>query len=64
MLNACSPADGEFPGSEYMPDMAHSVAVEANVYGAYSYNTWDKESTALKGDLIRSINLPVGGTVL
>lgn len=63
ILNACSPASGEFPGSEYMPDMAHSVAVEANVYSAYSYNTWDKESRALKADLVRGITMPVNGTI-
>lgn len=63
ILNACSPASGEFPGSEYMPDMAHSVAIEANVYSAYSYNTWDKESRASKADLVRGITMPVNGTI-
>lgn len=23
MVQACKPAGGEFPGTEYMPDMAH-----------------------------------------
>ena len=32
ILQACSPADGEYTGSEYMPDMGHSVAYEANTY--------------------------------
>ena len=43
-FEACSPANGNNPGHEYMPDMAHSVAVEANAYDDYSLHTWDKES--------------------
>ncbi len=31
------------PGSEYMPDMAHSVAYEANYYSYYYNNTWGTE---------------------
>lgn len=62
-MQACSPAEGNFAGSEYMPDMGHSVAIEANVYGAYKYNTWDKESTAPKADFVRNITQPVLGTV-
>ena len=51
MLTACSDAEGEFPGSEYMPDMAHSVAMEANTYNYYYYNTWDDRSTVKLGEL-------------
>lgn len=32
---SCSPADGNNSGHEYMPDMAHSVAYEANVDNYY-----------------------------
>ena len=51
LLTACSDADGEFPGSEYMPDMAHSVAMEANTYNYYYYNTWNDRSTIKLGEL-------------
>jgi|APTNR8051073442_1049403.scaffolds.fasta_scaffold01152_14 mono/diheme cytochrome c family protein len=63
ILNACSPAEGNFAGSEYMPDMGHSVAIEANTYGSYHYNTWDKESTIKKADIVRGINAPVSGAI-
>ncbi|MEO0339602.1 MAG: c-type cytochrome [Bacteroidota bacterium] len=62
VLNACTPAGGEFAGSEYMPDMAHSIAVEANVYTSYYYNTWDSASTISLKDL-SNIRTPVKGTV-
>lgn len=62
LMYACAPADGEYTGSEYMPDMAHSVAYEANVYTSYSLNTWDDES---KVDLktLSNPKEPVHGTV-
>ncbi|MEM6771157.1 MAG: cytochrome c, partial [Bacteroidota bacterium] len=44
LLTACTPED-DFPGKEYMPDMGHSIAMEANTYNYYYYNTWDDEST-------------------
>ena len=62
LMYACAPADGDYTGSEYMPDMAHSIAVEANVYTNYSLNTWDEESTV---DL-KSLSIPrkpVEGTI-
>jgi mono/diheme cytochrome c family protein len=43
MLHSCAPADGEFQGHEYMPDMKHSIAYEANYYNYYSLNTWGTE---------------------
>ncbi len=52
LLTACSEPDGEFPGSEYMPDMVHSVAVEANAYNYYYYNTWNDRSTVSLGELV------------
>ena len=62
ILNACSPADGNRTGSEYMPDMGHSIAQEANVYNYYYLNTWDSASTVRLKDL-SSPGLPVEGTV-
>lgn len=62
LLQACSPADGEFGGSEYMPDMGHSIAYEANVYNYYYYNTWDSAST-FKLKELSAPGLPVKGTV-
>lgn len=62
LLNACSPAGGDFAGSEYMPDMAHSIAYESNVYTYYHYNTWDSASTFKRKDLSNPF-LPVYGTM-
>jgi hypothetical protein len=59
---ACSGPIGNQTGHEYMPDMAHSVAIEANAYDDYWANSWDKESvisrkkTSIPG-------LPVQGTI-
>lgn len=62
VLNSCKPAGGEFAGSEYMPDMAHSIAYEANVYTNYGLNTWDSASVVSLKEL--SIpKEPVAGTV-
>lgn len=61
-LNSCSRPDGDFGGSEYMPDMAHSIAQEANVYTYYKYNTWDDESTIKLKDLA-NLHDPVKGTI-
>jgi hypothetical protein len=57
ILYSCSPADGNFAGSEYMPDMGHSVAYEANVYNYYYYNTWDSASTFRLKDLSNPVFL-------
>ncbi len=62
VMTACSDAGGEFPGSEYMPDMAHSLAVEANTYNYYYYNTWDDRSTIELAKLVGP-RLTVDGTV-
>lgn len=40
---ACSPSSGDYTGTEYIPDMAHSIAYEANVYNYYNLNTWGGE---------------------
>lgn len=43
LLWSCGRAGGEDTGSEYMPDMAHSIAYEANYNSYYYNNTWDGE---------------------
>ncbi len=62
ILNACSPAKGDRTGHEYMPDMAHSIAYEANLYTNYWLNTWDSASVYLRKDLSMP-HLPVANTV-
>ena len=62
LLTACSDAEGNFTGSEYMPDMAHSLAVEANTNNGYYYNTWDERSTIPLHELVKP-RTPVEGTV-
>ena len=37
-MSSCGSADGDFPGSEYMPDMAHPITYEANTNNYYSLN--------------------------
>ena len=59
---SCSPSGKNKTGHEYMPDMAHAIAYEANVYGYSSNNTWDKESSRSR----RALSVPgkpVSGTV-
>lgn len=62
-FNACSPAKGDNPGHEYMPDMAHSIAYEANVINDYSLHTWDKESVKTVNQLWSKARKPVAGTI-
>lgn len=62
MMQACKPAGGEFPGSEYMPDMAHPISYEANAYDAYKYHTWDEQSVMTRKELTGKMQ-PVKGTV-
>lgn len=62
VLYSCSPAGGNSTGHEYMPDMAHSIAYESNVYTYYYLNTWDEEST-LKLKKLSNPRLPVKGTI-
>ena len=59
---SCQKPEGNFPGSEYMPDMGHSIAYEANVYNYYSHNTWNDESTVKLKDLSNPKE-PVKGTI-
>lgn len=60
VLTACSYPDENFTGSEYMPDMAHSLAMEANTYNYYYYNTWDDESTVELAKLVYPRTVPAG----
>ncbi|NNE29881.1 MAG: cytochrome c, partial [Saprospiraceae bacterium] len=57
---SCSPPEGNFGGSEYMPDMGHSIAYEANTYNYYRYNTWGTEDEVYEYSKPRN---PVQGTI-
>jgi len=61
VFTSCSTPGADNPGSEFMPDMGHSVAYEANVYTDYDYNVWDN-SVADKKKLATP-GLPVEGTI-
>ncbi len=60
IFSACSPSGGESPGHEYMPDMFHSTAYEANLLDYYQYNTWGSKEDYIKYALPRK---PVEGTI-
>ena len=60
LMNACTPAGGDFAGSEFMPDMVHSLAYEANYYDYYYYNTWGTEEEYYHMAVPRK---PVAGTI-
>jgi len=60
LLWSCGPADGDFSGSEYMPDMTHSIAYESNLNSYYYQNTWDGEEDYVK---YAGPHRPVEGTV-
>ncbi len=67
-FQSCSPASGDHPGSEYMPDMGHSIAYEANVINDYYQNTWEEDSKNEKnsGKSLKELSLhnqPVEGTM-
>ncbi len=62
ILSSCARPEGDFAGSEYMPDMAHSIAYEANTYSGYSLNTWDSASVYTLKELANP-RKPVPGTV-
>lgn len=63
---SCS-SDPQHPGKEYMPDMGHSIAYEANVYTDYYPNTWE-EASVNKGSgktllELSSPRKPIKGTI-
>lgn len=59
---SCQQPGGNTTGSEYMPDMAHSIAYEANVHGPYHWNTWDSASVLSRKDL-QNPRQPVFGSI-
>lgn len=62
MLSSCQQAGANKTGSEFIPEMAHSVAYEANVLTKYSLNTWDEESVRSRWDLSQP-GTPIAGSV-
>ncbi len=60
MLSSCSHADKNSTGTEYMPDMFHSIAYEANLNDYYYYNTWDSHKEYTK---LAQPREPVAGTI-
>ena len=60
LLWSCSTAGVDSPGSEYMPDMGHSIAYEANYDAYYYYNTWGSEE---EYEHYAKARKPVEGTV-
>ena len=57
---SCQQPGKNVTGSEYMPDMAHSIAYEADTYGYYYNNRWGSE-----GDLHKMVQprIPTKGTI-
>lgn len=60
MFFACQKPGGNSTGSEFVPDMGHSTAYEANYYNYYSYNTWGSEDEYYQYAKPRE---PVAGTI-
>lgn len=60
MMQSCQKPGGNSTGSEFMPDMGHSIAYEANYYNYYYNNTWGSEEDYY--DFAKP-KLPVEGTV-
>ena len=59
-LQSCQQPSGNTAGSEYMPDMAHSIAYESNYYNYYYNNTWGGADEYYKYAQPRT---PVSGTI-
>ncbi|MBK7359456.1 MAG: cytochrome c [Saprospiraceae bacterium] len=59
-LFQCSPAGGNATGTEYMPDMVHSVAYEPNVNSYYYYHTWGTSAEIAK---LSAPRFPVKGSI-
>ena len=60
IITACGPSHGNETGHEFMPDMSHSAAYEANTLTYYYYNTWGSEEDYKKMAMPRK---PVAGTI-
>ena len=59
-FNACQQPGGDVTGSEFMPEMTHSVAYEANTYAYYYNNTWGSKE---EYHAMAQPRHPVSGTV-
>ncbi len=57
---ACQSPGGNVTGSEFMPDMAHSIAYEANTNSYYYNNTWSSKEDY---ERFAQPRLPVTGTI-
>ncbi len=55
----CRPSEGNRTGTEYMPDMSHSIAYEANVNSYYYYHSWGSKEEIARFSAPR---FPVTGT--
>ena len=62
LLYSCTPAGGNFAGTEYMPDMAHSVGYESQSFANYKRNNWDSASVISRKFLSRPLD-PAEGTI-
>ncbi len=60
LFSSCQKPGGNNPGSEYMPDMSHSIAYEANTYAYYYNNTWGSKDEYYESAQPR---LPQKGTI-
>lgn len=59
IMESCGPASGNATGHEYMMDMGHSIAYEANSVDYFYYNRWD-----LQGYLnLAQPRSPIAGTI-
>lgn len=56
----CGPANGNETGHEYIPDMAHSIAYEANVNSYYYYHSWGSKAEIAK---MSTPGKPVAGSI-
>ena len=62
--NACQQPGVNSTGSEFVPDMAHSIAYEANVMTDYSLNRWEEEhGSQLSNRYLSQPGEPVAGTI-
>ncbi len=59
---SCQQAGKDSTGSEFIPDMAHATAYEANVLTKYILNSWDDESVKSRRELSQP-RQPVQGTI-
>jgi len=60
MMQSCQQPGGDTTGSEFMPDMGHSIAYEANYYNYYYNNTWGSQEEYYN---FAKPKEPVNGTV-